>query len=176
MRVLLALVLLSAAFARGDMQLSAGLGVEARVANDISPQNSSTQGIGQIYASMAFHPWSLLWELGRFAGQSSSNGNYSVATETYSSMFWGRYEPMSYFKWSPYAGIGLGQEFAKVTTQFGTAHDERWADGGLAAGLCGGVMTSLWKHWNLEGELQVLKLEFANNMGFGFTARTGYTF
>lgn len=180
MRVLLALTLMTLGFVTSAFaeppQLSAGMGAGARIGNDVSPQNSSAQGIGQVYVSLALHPWSLLWEFGRFGDQSSSNGNYSVDSQSYSTMLWSRYEPMSYLHWSPYAGLGVGQEFTEVKTQFGSASDDRWADGGLAAGICGGVMTSLWKHWNIEGEVQMLRLEFANGFGYGIAARTGYTF
>lgn len=176
-RVLAILLLLSPNGARAAMQISTGVGFEARSSNDVNSQFVSAGGLGALYISGAFHPWSALWEVnGQPSQQTSSTGNYRVSSQMFSTMLWGRYEPWSTFQWSPYFGLGGGQSFIEVKTQFGSASDDRWTDGGLAAGLAGGVMTTLWRHWNIESEIRILKQEFAANPNFGFALRTGLTF
>lgn len=159
-----------------DATMTAGLGIEARIGNEVSPQNTNEQTMGQLYVSVAHHPWSVLWELGVFPNQTSGAGNYTVANQTYSTLLWGRYEPWSEYQVSPYFGLGVGQEFTKVTTQFGSAHDERWTDGGLNAGLCAGAMTTLWQRWNIEGEFQLLRNDLSSGFAYGVALRTGFTF
>ncbi len=164
----------SVAFASAEKSLTLGLGYEARVVRDVNPDFPEGQNVGQLYLSYAVHPWSALWEFDRLANESKM-GNYSIATSSYRTMLWGRYEPWA-LKWSPYVGGGLGYAFHNVTTTFGTARNERWTDGGGVAGLSGGVMTTLFNHWNLEGEFRVCKLELSPDAVYGFTVRSGYSF
>jgi hypothetical protein len=174
--ILLAFVLMSLmSQARAANDLTIGTGFESRLGRDVNPDYTSTTGFGELYASLAMHPWTALLEI-EMAQQSSNLGNYSVANTYYTTMAWGRYEPWSGLTVSPYVGLGLGWQFNDTVSQFGTARDEGWNDGGGIAGLAIGVMTTLYQHWNIEAEMRVAKFEFVSEPTWSFLVRTGYTF
>lgn len=156
-------------------RVSVGLGYEAKVDRDINPDNSQVNSMGEFFATIGFRPWSILLEIDQYQTR-SADGVYAIQATSYTPMTWGRFEPWSYLTVSPFAGLGLGWNFQDVSTSFGTAHDERWADGGMVGGLALGAKSDFWKHWRVEGEMRLLKEEFTEQPVASFVLRSGYTF
>jgi hypothetical protein len=155
--------------------LTIGAGVESRLTRDVNPDAGVFMGFGELYLALAKHPWTALWELER-AQNDDHVGNYGVQNTCYTTMLWGRYEPWSDWKVSPYAGLGLGWQINDVNSYFGSARDTRWVDGGGIVGLAVGAMTTLFKHWNIEGEMRAAKFEMENGPTWSVLLRSGYTF
>jgi hypothetical protein len=175
MQFILFLILLFGPSAKASPTLSAGMGIGATIANDVNPDLKKTSGLGALYSSIAFRPWSLLWDFS-WSQSRVQTGNYSVSDVSYTSSVWGRYEPWTLSHFSPFASVGVGYGIDRVNTGFGVAHDERWTDGGASVGLGGGIMARLIEHWDLEGEMRVLKFELQTGAVYEFALRTGYTF
>jgi hypothetical protein len=176
MQHLAVVVFLFSSVAWASPVLTMGAGVEARLTRDVNPDVPNVGGIGQFYMSFTKHPWSVLWELGRSENK-DSYGNYSIDNIEYTTMLWGRYEPW-YDRWyaSPYFGAGLGWQMNDVTSQFGAARDTRFGDGGSILGLSSGITSTLWQHWNVEGEVRLAKFEMQNGPAWSVLFRSGYTF
>lgn len=156
-------------------QVTLGAGIEARIGHDVNPDVTETMGVGQLYFSLAQKPFAAVLEVSR-SERNSETGNYSIQDVYYTTMAWGRYEPWSDLKVAPYAGIGMGWEFHNVATRFGSATDNRWADSGNVLGVGGGLTTTLFDHWNMEGEARAEKFALIEQPVWAFLFRTGYTF
>jgi hypothetical protein len=156
-------------------QLSFGGGIEARFDHDVNSDYGQADSMGLVFVTAAWHPWSALWEIDNFQ-TANSEGNYAVRTSSFGTMLWGRYEPVSYWPVSPYGGVGIGWNFANVTSTFGSASDQRWTDGGAMIGGAIGAMADFWRHWKVEAEIRLVKPEFDVQPVASFVLRTGYTF
>ncbi len=154
---------------------SAGLGLGNQTQTDVNPGMTSDHSFGEVYASFEYAPWNVLWEMQR-SQSGSSIGNYAIHTTSYETMLWGRYEVWPKMQLRPYAGLGLGWDFHQVNTDFGTAHDSRSGSSGTILGAAAGFTTIFYKHWNLEAELRLSKVELESDPSFGFVFRTGFTF
>lgn len=156
-------------------KLSVGLGYEAKVSSDVNPDYTEVNSMGEVFVNAAFRPWSVLLEVDRYQSV-SSEGNYSVQTTSVTPMIWGRYEPWSRWVVSPFAGLGVGWNFQDIQSRFGTASDERWADGGLQGGVALGVMSEFWQHLKMEAEVRLVKEELTDRPTGALVFRSGYTF
>lgn len=152
-----------------------GAGVEGRINHSVNTEEFRTDGVGQLYTSVSWVSWSLLWEISRMQDETRS-GNYSIQKTGIDTMLWGRVCPWPELKWTPFVGAGLGWSFRSIATTFGSAHDERWTDGGQNTGLDVGVTTFLFKNWNIEFEMRTTKNEFWPDLIFSGVGRTGLSF
>jgi hypothetical protein len=135
-----------------EWKLATGLGLEGRREAEVNPGYSDWRAQGQLFEVVQLHPWGAAFEFG-YDQQDSSSGAYHISTHTASLGLWGRYAFLSDDAFSPYAAVGLGSAFDKITSTYLSSQDVRHGSRGFA-GTGAGVSKVFWQTILTEVELR----------------------
>jgi hypothetical protein len=130
-------------------RLAFGLGLEARLQQEVNPDYAEVKTLGQIFAQSHFEKWSLHYELA-YEKRESNSGALMITSRSYNSGIWGRYRFVNERRWTPFVSSGVGAYFDKVTSRWGVADERK----GIRPywGLGGGVSAVYWEYLLLEVE------------------------
>jgi hypothetical protein len=174
MRILIFLSLLvagSSALALTQSDFSMGFGMESRAQRDVNPDYVNPLYSGQLFAKLRLKPWDLVLETSR-SERDSGSGSLRVHSESTLLGAWGRYEFTPDREWTPYAALGMGNYFDKVSTSFQDSQADRGGNRKFL-GLSAGVSAIFWEHLIVEGEGRILSLEQSKDPVFAALIRVG---
>jgi hypothetical protein len=174
MRTLILAVLMICGFqAAAEATLALGVGLESRVQPDVNPDFTTLQNSPQIYYEILFTNWGLEFDFEQ-QSRTSNVGDLSVDSHSTELGAWGRYMFRPPTTWSPYVALGLGGEFDRVNTRFGTSVDNRSGQEGML-GLAAGMSKSFWKVLLVEAEVRMESLQNYQQPLFAGILRLGFT-
>ncbi len=152
---------------------SMGLGMESRLVKEVNPDYTNAQFAGQLYGTVRFWPWDLSVEVTPEEKRSAASGSLSITSQTTTLSFWGRYEFLAADRrLMPFASLGLGMYFDRVTTKFNGESDTRGSRRGFA-GVGLGLTATLWKRLQLEAEARGSSVEEREEMLFSLLLHAG---
>ena len=148
--------------------------MESRMQKEVNPDYAELKNTGGIFAKVGFWPMAVLLESAR-EERDSGSGGLKVSSESTSLGVWGRYEFRDPGTWSPFAGIGAGMHFDKVTTTFAGQRDVRSGQRNFM-GVGGGITKSFWSHVLVELEARAVTVQQRNDPMLSALFRAGVQF